>query len=63
MMAGRAADHGETNPVMVDPTHLKPRRAASSLGLDNGRRGCLIGGTKGGMNTKLHTIRGSQGRL
>lgn len=45
-----------TDTLMIDATHLKTHRTASSLGLKKRGRGRLIGRTKGGMNSKLHTI-------
>ncbi len=47
---------------MIDATHLKVHRTASSLGVKTGGLGRLIGRTKGGMKTKLHAICDSQGR-
>ncbi len=47
---------------MIDATHLKAHRTASSLGVKKGGRGRLIGRTKGGMNTKLHAVCDSHGR-
>ena len=57
------ADHGRmTNTLMIDATHLKAHRTASSLGLEKRGRGRLIGRTKGGMNSKLHTVTDAVGR-
>ncbi|QOL80061.1 IS5 family transposase [Pseudooceanicola spongiae] len=53
---------GTTDTLMIDATHLKTHRTASSLGLKKGGRGRLIGRTKGGMNSKLHTVTDAQGR-
>ena len=36
IMAGRAAEHGEEMTVMIDATHLKAHRTASSLGIKRG---------------------------
>ncbi len=36
MMAGLAADHGETKTVMIDATYLKAHRTATSLGVKKG---------------------------
>lgn len=47
---------------MIDATYLKAHRTASSMAVKKGMRGRLIGRTKGGMNTKLHAVCGSQGR-
>jgi transposase len=46
---------------MIDATHLKAHRTASSL-KNGGDEPRLIGRTKGGMNTKLHTLCDKQGR-
>ena len=62
MLIGLAADHSEDKTVMIDATYLKAHRPASSLAVKKGGRGCLIGRTKGRMNTKLHAICDSQGR-
>ncbi|WP_085983430.1 IS5 family transposase [Sagittula stellata] len=62
IMAGLAGEHGEETTVMIDATHLKAHRTASSLGGEKGGRGRLIGRTKGGMNTKLHAVCDSHGR-
>ncbi|WP_150122127.1 IS5 family transposase, partial [Sulfitobacter sp. HI0129] len=62
MMAGLAESHEEKKTVMIDATHLKAHRTATSLAGQKGGRGRLIGRTKGGMNTKLHAICDSQGR-
>ena len=48
MMAGLAAEHGEKKTVMIDATYLKAHRTATSLGVKKGRRGRMIGRTKGG---------------
>jgi transposase len=52
---------GETNTLMIDATHLKTHRTASSLGLKR-VGGRLIGRTKGGMNSKLHAVTAAAGR-
>ena len=36
MMAGLAAEHGETKTVMIDATYLKAHSTASSLGAKKG---------------------------
>jgi transposase len=36
MMAGRAAEHGETKPVMIDATSLRAHRTATSSGVQKG---------------------------
>ena len=43
---------GDTEEIMIDATHLKTHRTASSLRSKRGRR--RIGRTKGGLNSKLH---------
>jgi transposase len=57
-MADRAA--------MIDATYLMAHRTATSLGSKKGgardQKGCLIGRTKGGMNTKLHAVTDADGR-
>ena len=52
---------GAGNVLMIDAAHLKSHRTASSLkkGGDEPR---LIGRTKGGLNTKLHTLCDKLGR-
>ncbi|WP_135501424.1 IS5 family transposase [Roseovarius aestuariivivens] len=62
MMVGLAAEHGEEKTVMIDTTYLKAHRAATCMAATKGGRGRLVGRTKGGMNTKLHALCGSQGR-
>jgi transposase len=73
MMAGLAAEHGDTKTVMFDVSrrtpcvrasprkYLKAHRTATGMAANRGR-GRLIGRTKGGMNTKLHAVTDSQGR-
>jgi hypothetical protein len=36
MMAGLAAEHGETKTVMIDATYLKANRTTTSLGVKKG---------------------------
>lgn len=36
MTAGLAAEHGEKKTVMIDATHLKARRTATSMGVRKG---------------------------
>lgn len=36
IMAGLAAEHGEQSTVMINATHLKAHRTASSLGVKKG---------------------------
>jgi IS5 family transposase len=47
--------------LMIDATHLKAHRTASSLE-KGGNEPRLIDRTKGGMNTKLHTLCNKHGR-
>ncbi len=54
-------DAQSTNVLMIDATHLKAHRTASSL-KKRGDEPRLIGCTRGGMNTKLHTLCDGQGR-
>ncbi len=58
-LAARARD---TKMVMIDATHLKTRRTASSLAAQQGGGGRLIGRTKGGLNSKLHALADANGR-
>ena len=53
MLLELAGQGGRTDTLMIDATHLKTHRTASSPGLKKGGRGRLIGRTKGGMNSKL----------
>ena len=62
-MAELATEHGEETTVMIDATYLKSHRTASSLGAKKRVRGRVIGRTNGGMNSKLHAVCESQGRL
>ena len=41
-MAGLAAEHGEETTVMIDATHLKAHRTASSLGVKKGGVDALL---------------------
>ncbi|GBQ51657.1 transposase [Komagataeibacter sucrofermentans DSM 15973] len=61
-MDGLAAGKAEFQTIMIDATCLKAHRTASSLRLNKGDSSCLIGRTKGGMNTKLHAITDQSGR-
>lgn len=56
IMTDLAAQAQDTEIVMIDATHAKAHRTASSLGGSNGARGRLIGRTKGGLNSKLHVL-------
>ncbi|WP_445810523.1 IS5 family transposase [Yoonia sp.] len=62
MLLELADQGGGTDTLMIDATHLKTHRTASSLGLKKGGGGRLIGRTKGGMNSKLHTVTDAAGR-
>ena len=57
-LAGAA---GEPDRIMIDATHLKAHRTASSL-LKGGALSRCIGRTKGRLNSKLHTVCDGQGR-
>lgn len=48
--------------LMIDATHLKSHRTASSMGPKKSGRGRLIGRTKGGLNSKLHAVTDAVGR-
>ena len=61
MLLELASQSSETGTLMIDATHLKAHRTASSLGLKRGR-GRLIGRTKGGLNSKLHAVTDALGR-
>ncbi|MEO0762869.1 MAG: IS5 family transposase [Pseudomonadota bacterium] len=58
-LSGEARD---LEGVMIDATHLKAHRTASSMGRSKGGRGRLIGRTKGGLNSKLHVLSDAKGR-
>ncbi|WP_110812051.1 IS5 family transposase [Tritonibacter mobilis] len=62
MLLELADQGGGTDTLMIDATHLKTHRTASSLGLKKGGGGRLIGRTKGGMNSKLHAVTDAAGR-
>ncbi|WP_156529608.1 IS5 family transposase [Marivivens sp. JLT3646] len=62
MLLELADQGGSTDTLMIDATHLKTHRTASSLGAKKGGRGRLIGRTKGGMNSKLHAVTDAAGR-
>ncbi len=47
---------------MIDATHLKAHRTASSLRGKKGVRKRFIGRTKGGLNSKLHAVTDGAGR-
>ena len=65
MLLELADQRQKIDTLMIDATHLKTHRTASSLGLKKGgndKRGRLIERTKGGMNSKLHTVTDALGR-
>ncbi|RBW54940.1 IS5 family transposase [Ruegeria sp. A3M17] len=62
IMAGLAAEAPDYKTISIDATYLKAHRTASSLLVEKGGRGRLIGQTKGGMNTKLHAVTDTSGR-
>jgi transposase len=66
MMEGLASEGGEEKTVMIDATYLKAHRTASSPRAKKGGadvlRGCLIGRTKGGLNTKRQAVTDAKGR-
>jgi transposase len=66
IMEGLASEAAIPKTVMIDATHLKAHRTATSLRSKEGGaddlRGRLIGRTKGGMNTKLHAVTYADGR-
>lgn len=57
-----ASEGDATNTLMIDATHLKAHRTASSMGLKEKGLGRLIGRTKGGLNSKLHAVTDDLGR-
>ncbi|MEO0637800.1 MAG: IS5 family transposase, partial [Pseudomonadota bacterium] len=62
MLLELADQGGETDTLMIDATHLKTHRTATSMRLKKGGSGRLIGRTKGGMNSKLHAVTDAAGR-
>lgn len=56
-----AANDGPPDTMMIDATHLKAHRTASSL-VKGGGLSRHIGRTKGGLNTKLHAVCDCEGR-
>ena len=63
MIVGLAAEAAVAKMVMIDAPQLRAHRAATGLGQKGGdRRGRLIGWTRGGVNTQLHAVAGSDGR-
>lgn len=61
IMTELAAQAQETEVVMIDATHAKAHRTASSLAVQKGR-GRLIRCAKGGLNSKLHVLADAKGR-
>lgn len=61
MLVVLAGESDRADTPMIDATHLKIRRDASSPGLKKGR-GRPIGSTKGRLNSKLHTVADAVGR-
>ena len=53
---GLAEQSPDNQTTSIDATYLKAHRTDSSLRLEKGERGRLIGLTTGGMRTKLHAI-------
>ncbi|MFX4088518.1 IS5 family transposase [Sphingobium yanoikuyae] len=61
IFAALAAKGGKPDQLMIDATHLKAHRTAASL-LKKGMFPRRIGRTKGGLNSKLHTVCDGKGR-
>ena len=61
IFANLAAESGPPDRVMIDSTHLKSHRTATSL-LKKGDSPRLIGRTKGGLNSKLHAVCDADGK-
>ena len=68
MIGGFCADHDwigsrGSKTISIDATDL-PQNALHNLNpaVEKGGRGGLIGQTKGGMNTRRHTVRDTSGR-
>lgn len=55
IFANLAGEGPKPERIMIDATHLKAHRTAASL-LKNGDVPRRIGRTKGGLNSKLHTV-------
>lgn len=60
IFAGLAGEGPKPERIMIDATHLKAHRTAASLLKKGGPR--RIGRTKGGLNSKLHTVCDGEGR-
>ena len=61
IFAGLAGRGPKPERIMIDATHLKAHRTAASL-LKKGDVPRRIGRTKGGLNSKLHTVCDGDGR-
>ncbi|MDK4718883.1 MULTISPECIES: IS5 family transposase [Rhizobium] len=61
IFAALAVDGAKSERIMIDATHLKAHRTAASL-LKKGMFPRRIGRTKGGLNSKLHTVCDDEGR-
>ena len=64
IMTELSAQSQQSAIVMIDATHVKMHRAASSLAVKkrgHADRGWLIGRTKGGLNAKLHVVADARG--
>ena len=64
IMTELSAQSQQSEIVMIDATHVKMQRAASSLAVKkrgHADRGWLIGRTKGGLNAKLHVVADARG--
>ena len=62
IMTEPSAQAQQTEIVMIDATHVKVHRTASSLSVKKGGRGRLIGRTKGGPNSKQDVVADARGR-
>ncbi|WP_152096277.1 IS5 family transposase [Rhizobium dioscoreae] len=61
IFAALTVDGAKSERIMIDATHLKAHRTAASL-LKKGMFPRRIGRTKGGLNSKLHTVCDDEGR-
>ncbi|MFD2032722.1 IS5 family transposase [Ancylobacter dichloromethanicus] len=62
IFANLAGEGPRPERIMIDATHLKAHRTAASLLLKKGDVPRRIGRTKGGLNSKLHTVCDGEGR-
>jgi transposase len=62
MMAGLACEAADCKTIMIDATHLKAHRTASSLRLKKGARQADRSNQRRGMNTKLLAVADARGR-